>query len=232
MNAPFERFPKPDLSLEHGELGAAFEALTESKDYTPQYGEKVHDSFRALVERLDPAQVRWDNDELAMQQIESMRDFVWGGIDSVVRLLTPCIAASDAAMHENNLEDWLDIACDEHTIKGHKKLIRRALEGENAEIVRLQELANDVFNPKTQENKNEDYRNKLRDNTLYPMADLGLWHFIEEIKKARTGNDYHAGFRISAGPVLMAFHKSVWLPYNEYYTKLAYNLRRGDGDQR
>jgi hypothetical protein len=114
--------------------------------------------------------------------------------------------------------------------KGHKKLIRRALEGETAEIVSLQELANDVYNPKTQKTKNEDYRDKLRDETLYPMADLGLWCFVEEIKKSKAGNDYHAGFRISAGPVLMAFHKRVWLPYNEYYTKLAHILRAGDGD--
>ena len=230
MNAPFERSPKPDLSPEHGELGVAFKTLTASKNYTPEYGEKVRESFRALVERLDPAQVRGYNYELAMQQLEGLRDFVWGGIDPIVRLFSPCIVASGAAMQKDKLEEWLDIACDEPTIKGHKKLIRRALEGEKAQIVRLQELANDVFNPKIQEKRNEDYRNKLRNEVLYEMAELGLWYSIQDIKKSRAGNDFHAGYQIFAGPVLMAFHKYVWLPYSEYYTKLAYNLRRGDGD--
>ncbi|MGY4600533.1 hypothetical protein ACVWXL_008279 [Bradyrhizobium sp. GM22.5] len=230
MNAPFERSPKPDLSLEEGALGEAFGALAKSQYFTPEYAEKVRDSFGKLVVRLDPAQVRWDNYELALQQLDGLRDFLWGGVDPIVRLMTPCSEASGTAMQGNNMESWLDIACDEKTIKGHKKLIRRALEGETSEIVSLQELANDIYNPKTQKKKNEDYRDKLRDETLYPMADLGLWRFVEEIKKSKAGNNYHAGFRISAGLVLMAFHKQIWLRYSEYYTKLAHILRAG-GDE-
>lgn len=60
--------------------------------------------------RLDPAQVRWDNYELAMQQLDGLRDFLWGGIDPIVRLFTPC-EANGTAMQGNNLKSWLDIAC-------------------------------------------------------------------------------------------------------------------------
>jgi hypothetical protein len=121
MNAPFERSPKPDLSLEHGELGDAFNALVGSRSFTTEYGEKVRESFRTLVVRLDPAQVRWDNYELAMQQLDGLRDFLWGGIDPIVRLFTPCTEANGTAMQGNNLESWLDIACDEKTIKGSQE---------------------------------------------------------------------------------------------------------------
>jgi hypothetical protein len=228
MNAhePSPEPSEPSLSLDQGELGNAFERLAECPGFSAKYEVRVSESFKALGERLSASgKVDFGNYDLALQQLEGLRDFLWGGLDPVVRLYMPLEVKDGIKLDERSLEKWLDIACDEQTIKGHKKLIRRALEGTTAAIVRLQELANDIFEPAT--TRNAEYRDKLREETLEPMADIGLWNWIEDIQISKTtGNEFHAGYEIYAGPVLMAYHKHVWLPYTEYYADLAAKIRR------
>jgi hypothetical protein len=224
MNAPFER--KPSLSLDDGELGDTFRKLPECKGYTERYGATVRDKFEKLKTRLDPKVLDTKNYELGLQQLEGLRDFVWGGLDPVVRLYMPLLEKGRGIeLYGENLESWLDLACDEPTIKGHKKLVRRKLEGSTAKKVSLQELANDVYNPKSQKKRNDDWRDKLRLEVIEPMGNLGLWMWFEEMKTSKKNTQYHAGWEITAGPVLMAYHKHVWLPYTELYAAEAIALQ-------
>jgi hypothetical protein len=231
MNAPLEPSQdpsEPSLSLDEGELGLAFAKLADCPGFSAKYEVRVSESFKALGERLSASgKVDFGNYDLALQQLEGLRDFLWGGLDPIVRLYMPLEVKGGFELNEKQLEKWLDIACDEQTIKGHKKLIRRALEGTTAAIVRLQELANDMFDPAAQTKCNDEYRDKLRNESLRPMADIGLWKWIEDIQISKnTGKEFHAGYEIYAGPVLIAYHKHVWLPYTEYYADLAAKIRR------
>ena len=127
-------------------------------------------------------------------------------------------------MDPEHLEECLKIGCDERTIKAHKKLVRRGL-ARPPGSAGLIELATDVFNPKTAEFK--DYRDRLRDNILYRMRDIGLWHVGDvQMKQGKNGTPYHPGYVITAGPILMAFHKHILGPYTAWYQQFMSDLLR------
>jgi hypothetical protein len=217
----------PDLSLTCGErdeaytdseLGKAFKALTERQDLPAGYCGTVKRKFAALAVRMNPELSR-NNEELRQQQIDALRDFLWGGLDPVVRLFMPLLVERGPQMHPDHLEECLDVACSEVIIKGHKKLIRRFLE---AKPVGLGELANDVYNKVSQKAKNDELRKRLKNNAAYGMRDIGLWNVPDvNDKKSKIGGSYHPGYNISAGPVLMAFHEQVWMPFTVYFNYLA-----------
>ena len=178
------------------------------------------DSLSNLTARLDEGQVSQDDLELAMHQLEALRTFLWGGIDPMVRFCVPRMLPHGPEMHPEHMEDCLKTGCDEYVVKGHRLIMRRSLDDS---AVSLTDLAKEVFNPKSKEYG--DYRKRLRENILYPMRDIGLWDYVEgETKKSKTGNDYHTGFRITAGPVLMAFHRHIYMPWSKRYAKLACKL--------
>ena len=178
------------------------------------------ESLASLHSRLNPDQVSKDNFELALQELDGLRDFVWGGLDPLARYLVPRVLTRGNQIDAEHMRECLEIACDEQTIKGHKKLIRRTLAGKT---VGLNELASDVFNPSS--DKYDSYRKRLRDDILYRMKDIGLWDLAEVMmKESKNGGKYHPGYNISAGPVLMSFHKHIWLPYIRRYSKLTQEL--------
>jgi hypothetical protein len=227
MNAPFSPDKQPLLSLDSGVLGDKFKELSKLPGFSQHYGDLARESLETFQARMDLASVDFSNYELAVTQLDGLRDFEWGGLDFIVRLYMPLHVRDGIKMPKKQLEASLDIACDEKTIKGHKKLIRRFLEGPSAKKVGLQELANDYFNPKSQEKKNSDYRDKLRDDVLPHMADIGLWQWIENTKVSeRTKVSFHAGFEITAGPVLKDYQAQVWLPYTELLANAQAALRQ------
>jgi len=173
-----------------------------------------------LTAKLDESQVSDDDLELALHQLEALKVLTWGGVDPMVRFCVPRLLPHGPEMHPDHLEECLDIACDEYVVKGHRLIIRQYFQGKTASLT---DLAREVFNPKTQEYG--DYRKRLRDNVLYRMRDIGLWSYVEgNWKKSKNGNDYHPGFDITAGPVLMAFHRHIYMPWAERHTKLACKL--------
>lgn len=227
MNAPSSPDKQPLLSLDSGVLGDKLEELTKLPGCSQDYVDLIRESFETFQARMDLARVDFSNYELAVTQLDGLRDFAWGGLDFIVRLYMPLHVLDGIKMPKKRLEALLDIACDERTIKGHKKLIRRFLEGSSAKKVGLQELANDYFNPKSQEKSNSDYRDKLRDDVLEPMAEIGLWQWIENLKvSSRTKASFHAGFEITAGPVLKEYQAQVWFPYAELLTNAQAALRQ------
>jgi hypothetical protein len=153
MNAPFSPDKQPLLSLDSGVLGDKFKELSKLPGFSQHYGDLARESLETFQARMDLASVDFSNYELAVTQLDGLRDFEWGGLDFIVRLYMPLHVRDGIKMPKKQLEASLDIACDEKTIKGHKKLIRRFLEGPSAKKVSLQELANDYFNPKSQEKK-------------------------------------------------------------------------------
>ena len=186
-------------------------------------------SLEALHARLNPdVHISSDNYELALQQLDGLRDFVWGGIDPLVRYLVPRIVKRGNEIDPEHLNECLEIACREETVKGHKKLIRRALDANKS--AGLNELASDVYNPASKQYG--QYRRRLRNDVLYRMQDIGLWVVAEiEMKKSKSGGKYHPGYNISAGPVLMSFHRHFWLPYAERYLRFACNLQQKEKKQ-
>jgi hypothetical protein len=210
--------------------------------------------LKKLHARLDPGQVSRNNYSLALQQIDALGDFVWGGLDPFIRFLAPLVVPSAQALDSEQMEEFLEIACDEYTIKGHKKLLRRCLDAEgrviaggleaaeleSAACVSAQELADDVYAPKSDDgndadvdapkkDKNEAYRKRLVEDVMFRMRDIGVWTVPPvTLKKSKRGGQYHPGYSICAGPVLMAFNTHLWVPYQERYHALACRLHQAD----
>ncbi len=167
-----------------------------------------------LEVRLDPVRYMTGNFELDLHRKESVALFIWRELEHVVRFYVSRVLPHGAQMDPEHLEEGLKETFDEYTMRVHRLLLRRMLEGKT---VALNEIVREVFNPKTDEYS--DFRKRLRNNVLFLMRDLGLWNVEEEMLiSKRTGNRFHAGFRISAGPALMAFNRLVYVPWTIRHT--------------
>jgi hypothetical protein len=168
-----------------------------------------------------------DDFELAMHQLEARKLLMWGKLDPFVRFCRPLLLKNGPALSAIELKANIDQAVDEYVLKGTRLVIRRSLDNEE---VSLNELAKEVFNPKSKEFS--DFRARLRDTVLYKLADIGLWTFTEEMATSkRTGKEFHKGFKIVAGPVLWAFHRHIYMPWSIRHAEFACRLlakRRGE----
>jgi hypothetical protein len=166
-------------------------------------------NLEGFAEKLDEEQVCLDNPELAFHQLEALSVFTWGGIDPLVRFYVPRFLPNGPQMHPDHLEECLQIACDEYVVRGHRLIMRRYHAGKTAS---LNDLAKEVYNPKRPEFG--DFRKRLRDNVLFRMKDIGIWDYVEgERRKSKSGNEYHPGYAITAGPVLIAFDRYMYIPW-------------------
>lgn len=153
-----------------------------------------------------------------MSQLSWNRSSSWAGIDPLVRFFKPLLEHGPE-MDTEHMEECIDIACDEHTKKASSYIIRRTLE---KKIVHLGELADEVYN-KPEDNR--EYRKKLRLNILYRMRDIGLWKVVEHDNLlGKNKVKYHGGFDITAGPVLLAFHRHIYMPHARRRTTVACKL--------
>lgn len=159
---------------------------------------------------------------LALHQLEFLRAYIWAGLDPVVHFCIPGLMLRDRAATGAFVTSRLKIACDEYTVKGSRLIMRRSL-AEPAETVSLSELAKEVFNPQSDEYG--DYRRRLRDNIASRMQDIGLWNVVDlGRQRAGNGNEYHGGYEIGAGPVLLAFHQHIYEPYSIRLAKLTCDI--------
>jgi hypothetical protein len=133
--------------------------------------------------RSNPVPVSDDIDQ-ALHQLAAVNIFIWRELDPLVQFCVPRLLKHGPQMHRDHLGECLDIASDEYVLKGHRLLMRRTLRGKTTS---LNEMAQEVFVPKSKEYG--DYRERLRDNYLFRMRDIGLWDFTEE-KKFRKTADY------------------------------------------
>jgi hypothetical protein len=172
-----------------------------------------------LETKLDPRNQVSDDIELALHQLEALKIFIWRELDPLVRFCVPLLLQHGRQMHAEHLQECLDLAFDEYTVKGHRLLMRRTLAGKTASLT---EMAKEVFNPKSKEYG--DYRERLRDNILFRMRDIGLWEFTEESGISKNGGLYHAGFKITAGPILLAFHRHVYITWAKQHAMFTYEL--------
>jgi hypothetical protein len=178
-------------------------------------------------ERLDPAPHMTGNIELDLHRKESLALFIWRELEPVVRFYVPRFLPHGPQMDPDHLNESIDKAFDEYVMRAHRLLLRRTLEGK---IVSLNEVVKEVFDPETEDYS--DFRVRLRDNTLYLMRGLGLWNVEEDGERiSKNGNPFHAGFRISAGPALMAFSRLVYVPWTIRQTIFFANyLSKGEGN--
>jgi hypothetical protein len=161
-----------------------------------------------VEERLDPARYMTGNIELDLHLKESVSLFIWREIEPIIRLYVRQFLPHGPQMDSEHLEEGLDKAFDEYNMRAHRLLLRRTLDGKT---VALNEIVKELFAPETDEYS--DYRARLRDGVLFRMRDLGLWNVEEEERISKKGNSFHAGYRISAGPALMAFHRLIYVPW-------------------
>ena len=169
-----------------------------------------------LEEKLDPSHQMTGNLELDLHRLEALRIYIWRELEQLVRLLTPLVVERGGEMHEDHMKDCLKIAFDEYVVKAHRLLLRRTLEGKT---VSLTDVAKEVFITDLKEFG--DFRARLRDNYLPRMRDIGLWSFEKEHGVSKNGGDYHKGFKIQAGPILMAFHKHIYVVWAKQQTLFA-----------
>jgi hypothetical protein len=173
-----------------------------------------------LQEKVDPELFNSDDIELCLHQLEILRLFIWSkGLDPFIRFYARRFVRKGEKMADEHFEKCIDIANDEYAMNGTRLLIRRFLEGES---VTLNELVENVFRPKSKDYS--DYRKRLRDNILLQMEAIGLWSYTEEIKTSKSGGSYHAGYHVTAGPTLLAFHRHVYIPLAKMQTKFACKL--------
>lgn len=170
-----------------------------------------------------------DDLELAMHQLEARKLLMWGQLDPFVRFCVPLLVTNGSKIAADELNASIDQAVDEYVLKGTRLVMRRSLDNKEAS---LNELAKEVFNPKSKEFG--DFRTRLRDTVLYKLADIGLWTFTEEMATSkRTGKEFHNGFKIVAGPVLWAFHRHVYMPWSIRHAEVACRLlaKRKEGNE-
>src|SRR4051812_22708017 len=70
-------------------------------------------SLKALHARLNPDQVHKENFELALQELDALRDFTWGGLDPLVRYLVPLVVPTGRDIDPDHMNECLDEACEE-----------------------------------------------------------------------------------------------------------------------
>ena len=159
--------------------------------------------------RSNPVPVSDDIDQ-ALHQLAAVNIFIWRELDPLVRFCVPRLLKHGPEMHPDHLEECLRIAFNEYVLRGHRLLMRRTLRGVTTSLT---EMTKEVFVPKSKEYG--DYRERLRNNILFRMRDIGLWDFTEEPeKKSKNGGLFHAGFKITAGLILLAFHKHIYMPWS------------------
>ena len=164
-----------------------------------------------------------DDFELAMHQLEARKLLVWGQLDPFVRFSLPLVVRN-ASIDPDELNKSLDQASDEYVLKGTRLIFRRTKEKKE---VGLNELAKEVFNKKSKDYG--DFRERLRENILYKMADIGLWSFTEEMGVSKKGAQFHKGFKIVAGPVLLAFNRHIYMPWAIRHAEIACRLLKERG---
>lgn len=170
----------------------------------------------SLEAKLDPRNQVSDDIELALHQLETLKLFIWGALDPLVRFCVPRLLEHGPQMHSDHLNECLKVGFDEYVVKGHRLLMRRSLGGK---FVSLTEMAKEVFDPQSKEYG--DYRERLRDNVLFLMRDIGLWSFTEGTALSRKGKPFHTGFQITPGPILLAFHRHIYVPWSIRQAKFA-----------
>jgi hypothetical protein len=165
-----------------------------------------------------------DDFELAMHRLEARKLLVWGQLDPFVRYcLAPILGGKP--LPAADLEEALKQATDEYVLKGMRLVFRRTKEGKS---VGLAEVAKEVFNPKS--NEHGDFRERLREKVLYRMAEIGLWSFTEETGISNKGTPFHAGFKIVAGPVLLAFNRHIYMPWAIRHAEIECELLKNRGE--
>jgi hypothetical protein len=179
-------------------------------------------TLRELEERLAPeSQVTTNNIELAYHQLEFLEQASWGGIDPIVQFCVPLILKHGPQMDPEHMTECITIGCDEFVKKASALILRRTFERRS---VGLQEIVDEVYYIKKSA-AYSDFRKKLKNNVLYRMRDIGLWNVIEHDDRiSKNGVKFHAGFEITAGPVLLAFHDHVYMPYARRRAKVLCKL--------
>jgi hypothetical protein len=190
-------------------------------------GDSVDTAIASFVESLNLENILspdTDDFELAMHQIEARKLLVWGQLDPFVRYSLPLIVGGKPPLAAD-LDEALDQAVDEYVLKGTRLIVRRTREGKT---VGLTEVTKEVFNPKSKEYG--DFRERLREKVLYKMAGIGLWTFTEETGVSSKGTEFHKGFKIVAGPVLLAFNRHIYMPWAIRHAEIACQLLKKRGE--
>jgi hypothetical protein len=213
------------------------EGASEPSDGPPEISgegtsDAPEDDFEVYLEQilrpaLDPASLS-DDLELALLQLDAKKLIMWGvGLDAVIRRLVPTVLEHGPKMDEEHLDECIDIAVDEFTIKGHGLILRRSKE---QKVVSLGEMTREVFSP--EDKRHDEFRKSLRDDVMYRMRDVGLWSFREKNGLlSKNGEPYHAGWDLWAGPILLEFHRLVYMKWSLIYAETACKLIHAKKDR-
>jgi len=118
---------------------------------------------------------------------------------------------SDMPLEEKELEERFKVAFDERTQPLTRYLLQVSLRyGKGASLAKVAERRYKKDTPSFRKLQ----RHLLR-AIAYPMRDLQLWRVDVEERTLRTGKSAIAGYAISAGPALLAFHQFAYLPLRQ-----------------
>ncbi|MGD9828000.1 MAG: hypothetical protein AB7E70_02950 [Hyphomicrobiaceae bacterium] len=148
--------------------------------------------------------------DLAIHELESRSIVLWGvALERFLKSYLRTYPLGDLALDEEEFEERFKVAFDEGTQPMTRHLLKTALAGGGP--LSLAQLAARRYKPNTSSFRKLQ-RHMLR-AIVCPMRDLRLWSVAVNERQLAGGKMAIAGYEISAGPALLAFHKLVYLPW-------------------